>query len=68
MKFKGAWKGYIELCKHSIEWLKDYWLIYIIVCILFALIYSAPTLIEDYKWRKSLTKKSDDDLDDFLNF
>lgn len=67
MKIKGFWKGYVELCKHSMEWLKDYWLLYTIIMVLTALIYLIPSFIEDYKWKKACKKAEDGDWDDFLS-
>lgn len=67
MKIKGFWKGYVDLCKASLEWLKDYWLLYILICIVFAVIYVGPSVIADLKFWKTTDKISDDEDIDFLD-
>lgn len=52
MKFKGFWKGYMELWNHSIEWLKDYWLLYIIICVVAGIIFSLPAIIDYIRLHK----------------
>lgn len=68
MKIKGFWKGYVDLCKESIKWLKDYWLLYTIICIIWAVIWFLPDMIREHKARKAFKEKYNDDFDDFLNW
>ncbi len=66
MKFKGFWTSPWELNKQSLAWLKDYWFAYTILLVLVTVICFLPELTYAYRTLKT-TKKSDEDLDDFLN-
>lgn len=66
MKFKGFWKGYMEVWNHWVEWLKDYWLLYIIICVVAGIIFSLPAIIDyiDYiDFTRNLEPKDEDFLD-----
>lgn len=70
MKFKGFWKGLWDLTEHSLAWLKDYWLAYIILFIVVYMIsfaiFCVPAVIDELDRRKKL-REAEDELEEFLN-
>ena len=66
MKFKGFWNSLWELNKQSLAWLKDYWFAYTILLVVGTTLYFLPRLTYAYLNAREATKKSDEDLDDFL--
>ena len=55
MKFKNFWSSYIDLCKHSIKWFKDYWFLSgVFVIIGFALFIIFPFYVIGYVEMKKL--------------
>lgn len=66
MKFKGFWKSLWELNKQSLAWLKDYWFAYTILLVVGTTLAFLPELTYAYRTLKD-TKKSDEDLEDFLD-
>ena len=62
MKFKGFWKSYWNLCIHGIDWLKDYWLAYIILSIVLVIFWFLPSMISAYISEKK-SKKVEIEID-----
>lgn len=59
MKFKGFFKSYWNLCKHSLTWLKDYWFATILIAILYVgLAIVLPCYLIDYIDNKKLEKET----------
>ena len=57
MKFAGFWASYLELCKHSLVWFKDYWLLSIIFTILgTVMMIFIPSYVSSYINYKKLAK------------
>lgn len=57
MKFVGFWTSYLELCRHSLVWFKDYWLLSIIFTILgTVMVIFVPSYVSNYINYKKLSK------------
>lgn len=57
MKFVGFWTSYLELCRHSLVWFKDYWLLSIIFTILgMVMVIFVPSYVSNYINYKKLSK------------
>lgn len=50
MKFKGFWKSLWELNKQSLNWLKDYWFLYILLYAISMIVISVVCIVHVLGW------------------
>lgn len=53
MKIKGFWKSLWELNKQSLNWLKDYWLLYTILAVLVTVFSAGASLVYLLGWNNA---------------